>query len=136
MQTLPGREMEAAVLEKAATYFRRAQNTMTTGKFGDELEQAFDFNKKIWDVLRADWQNPDSHLPKNVRQDLLSLSVFMTKKSLEFRANPNPASLNIFIQILESLVKGLRTKAEVKKQDTAEPEKVEAQTVSTLNLKA
>ncbi|KAF0096145.1 MAG: flagellar protein FlaF [Puniceicoccaceae bacterium 5H] len=111
MQTLSGRDIEAAVLEKAAFKLRRAQNQMTSGKMDDVTEEAMDFNKRIWDVLRADWQNPDSHLPKEIRQNLLSLAVFVVKQGLELRADPRPERLNSFISINESLAQGLRARA-------------------------
>jgi len=129
MQTLSGRDIEAAVLEKAANNFRRAQKNMKPGRLNPEVDQALDFNKRIWDVLRADWQSADSHLPKELRQNLLSLSVFMTKHSLELRSDPQPEKLNIFIQINESLVDGLRARAEKAGAGTA------AQ-AEPLNLKA
>lgn len=110
MQTLSGRDVEAAVLEKAAFKLRRAQNQMQPGRFDDITEEAMDFNKRIWDVLRADWQNPDSHLPKEMRQNLLSLAVFIVKQGLEFRADPRPDRLNTLIQINESLANGLRAR--------------------------
>jgi len=128
MQTLSGKEIEAAVLEKAANNFRRAQKNMTPGRMNSEVDEALEFNKKIWDVLRADWQKEDSHLNKEMRQNLLSLSVFMTKHGLEFRSDPQPEKLNILIQINENLVSGLRTK----RAAGTEPEKEH----SPLNLKA
>lgn len=112
MQTLSGRDVEAAVLEKAAFKLRRAQNQMKSGRMDEVTEEALDFNKRIWDVLRADWQDPDSHLPKEMRQNLLSLAVFIVKQGLELRADPRPERLNSFININESLAQGLRARAQ------------------------
>lgn len=108
MQTLQGRDIEAAVLEKAAMKFRKVQQKMEPGRIDPDVDEALGFNKKIWDVLRADWQNPDSHLPRNLRENLLSLSVYVTKQMLAFRSAPQPQGLNAFIQVNENLVKGLR----------------------------
>jgi len=111
MKTLSGREIEAAVLEKAAFQLQRAKARMKPQVLDTETEEALSFNKRVWDVLRADWQQPENQLPHALRESLLSLSVFMTKHFLAFRANPNPESLDVVIQINENLVKGLRPAA-------------------------
>ena len=108
MKTLSGRDIEAAVLEKAAVNLRKAQNEMEPGRINDTVEDALNFNKRIWDVFRADWQNPDSHLPREVRQNLLSLCVFLTKQMLDFRADPVPEKLESMARINETLIDGLR----------------------------
>ena len=114
MKTLSGREIEAAVLEKAAFQLERAKVNMQPQVFDAETEEALDFNKRVWDVLRADWQQPESNLPQKLRESLLSLSVFMTKHYLAFRANPVPEGLDVVIRINENLVKGLRDSATTK----------------------
>lgn len=112
MQTISGREVEASVLEKAATRFRRAQKKLLPGRLDPDTDEALSFNKKIWEVLRADWQSTDCSLPKDLRENLLSLSIFVTKRTLEFRADPRPELLDVLVQINEALVKGLRSRPE------------------------
>lgn len=111
MKTLSGREIEAAVLEKAAFQLQRAKARMKPQVLDSDTEEALNFNKRVWDVLRADWQQPGNNLPQALRESLLSLSVFMTKHFLAFRANPDPQGLDVIIQINENLVKGLRPAA-------------------------
>jgi len=109
MKTLSGRDIESAVLEKSSVNLKKAQRNMQPDRINDEVEEALNFNRKIWDVLRSDWQNEDSHLPKELRQNLLSLSVFVTRFNLDFRADPQPEKLDSLININEHLAKGLRS---------------------------
>ncbi len=108
-ETVPGREIEAAVLEKAAINFRRVQQNWKGETFSRELDEAIQFNNRVWNIFQADWQNPNSPLPKEIRQNLLSLSVFIRKSSIEILTDPSPQKLNILIQINESLASGLRS---------------------------
>ena len=111
MKTLGGREIEAAVLDKASFQLRRAQAKMRPLVLDERTEEALQFNRRVWEVLRADWQQPECALPKEMRESLLSLSVFVTRYLLDFRAEPRPERLNVLIQINENLVAGLRPRA-------------------------
>lgn len=111
-ETVSGREIEATVLEKAAVNLRKVQKNWKEGIFSRELDEALKFNQKIWDIFQSDWQNPNSALPLEIRQNLLSLSVFIRKTSLEIMADPEPSKLRAIIQINENLAKGLRSPSE------------------------
>ena len=49
-------------------------------------------------------------MEKNLRQDLLNLSIFIDKKIYEMKAYPDPENLTIIININNCLAAGLRTK--------------------------
>jgi flagellar biosynthesis activator protein FlaF len=106
-KTMSGREIEAAVLHKAALNFRRLQGSIVRGVLSEEGEEALRFNRKVWEVLRAGWQDPKCHLPIEVRQNLLNLSIFIAKAELEFRAQPCAERLAGLIQVNETLASGL-----------------------------
>jgi flagellar biosynthesis activator protein FlaF len=108
-QTISGREIEASVLEKGAIRLRRCQENWKGTKFDRDLDEALRFNQRIWDIFNTDWQSPRNALPKEIRQDLLSLSVFVRKKTLDIMAYPEARKLDVLIQINENLAKGLRT---------------------------
>ena len=107
-QTISGREIEASVLEKGAIRLRRCQENWKGLKFDKDLDEALRFNQRVWDIFNADWQSPRNTLPKEIRQDLLSLSVFVRKKTLDIMAYPEVRKLDVLVQINENLAKGLR----------------------------
>jgi flagellar protein FlaF len=107
-QTISGREIEASVLEKGAIRLRRCQENWTGAKFDRNLDEALRFNQRVWDIFNSDWQSPKNTLPREIRQDLLSLSVFVRRKTLDIMAYPESRKLDVLIQINENLAKGLR----------------------------
>ncbi len=111
-QTVSGREIEASVLEKGAIRLRRCQENWKGARFDKELDEALRFNQRVWDIFNSDWQNPDNKLPKEIRQDLLSLSVFVRKTTLDVMAYPESRKLDVLIQINENLARGLRSRVE------------------------
>lgn len=111
-ETVSGREIEATVLEKGAIRLRRCQENWKPDQFDRDLDEALRFNQRVWDIFNADWQNPQSPLPREIRQDLLSLSVFVRKTSLDIMAQPETGKLDILIQINENLARGLRSQVE------------------------
>jgi len=107
-QTISGREIEASVLERGAIRLRRCQENWKGLKFDRDLDEALRFNQRIWDIFHSDWQSPRSALPAEIRRDLISLSIFVRKKTLDIMAYPEVRKLDILIQINENLAKGLR----------------------------
>ena len=110
-KTMSGREVEFAVLRKAALLFRRAQNSIDPGHMNDEVEEAIAFNRRIWEVLRSGWQDETCALPTEIRQNLLNLSAFMAKAEIGFRTHPCADALNSMIQVNETLATGLEAAA-------------------------
>lgn len=106
--TSSGRELEAAVLEKAALRLRKCQQNWKPQGFDRELDEALRFNKKIWEIFQSDWQHAGERLPRELRENLLSLSVFVQRTTLTIMAGPEAAKLDSLIQINENLASGLR----------------------------
>lgn len=106
--TMPGREIEAAVLSKAARKLKACQETWNTGDWEEKLEEALKFNQRIWSIFQEELMRDDNPLPKNLRLDILRLSNFIDRKILETMAYPSPEKLNIIISINKNLAAGLR----------------------------
>lgn len=108
-QTLTGSQIEASVLEQAALKLRKVQKNWDTEGFDrfQQLDTAIQFNQKIWTVFQADVGKDTNKLPKEIRENLLSLSIFIRKNSLDIIADPKPEKLNTLIKINESLAGGL-----------------------------
>ncbi len=105
--TMSGREVEAAVLIKAALKLKDCQENWEAEDRGTKLEHALKFNQQIWSIFQAELVRPDNPLPKELRQDILSLSVFIDKRIFETMAYPAPEKLTAIININLNLAAGL-----------------------------
>jgi len=69
------------------------------------------YNLRVWDIFHADWDRHDSPLDLALRTDLLRLSVYVHKTSLDVLAYGAPEKIRSLINIDECLADGLRTGA-------------------------
>jgi flagellar protein FlaF len=112
MQTLSGREIEAAVLTKAALALKECQDTWDAGGQNGKLDEALRYNQLIWSIFQGELVRDDNPLPKKLREDILSLSAFVDRRVFEIMAYPSPEKLNAIININLNLAAGLRGSAE------------------------
>ena len=108
-ETISGRDLEARVLTKASTMLKRVLEIPNGPDRERAAEEAVRFNLRVWDVFHADWENPDCALAQNTRTDLLRLSIYVHKTSLEVLAYGAPEKINSLINIDDRLVAGLST---------------------------
>ena len=102
------RELEASVLTKAGVMFKRCQENWDAPDRDEKLAEAIKYNQMVWSFFQAELVQPDNPLPKKLREDILSLSVFIDKRLFEVLAYPNPEKLNAVININCNLASGLR----------------------------
>ena len=102
------REVEAAVLTKAAMKLKACQDHWEAADRAEELDEAIRFNQKIWSIFQSELSRADNPLPKKVREDILSLSLFIDKRLIEMMAAPSPEKLTAVVQINLNLAAGLR----------------------------
>jgi flagellar protein FlaF len=107
--TMSGREIEAAVLSKAARKLKACQENWNTGDREKKLEDALKFNQRIWSIFQSELVRDDNPMPKNLRLDILRLSNFIDRRILETMAYPSPEKLDIIISINNNLAVGLRS---------------------------
>ena len=105
--TLSGRQVEAAVLTKAAIKLKNCQENWEAEDRGAKLDEALKFNQLVWSIFQAELVRPDNPLPKQLRQDILSLSAFIDKRIFETMAYPTPEKLTAIININLNLAAGL-----------------------------
>ena len=109
--TMPGRGIEAAVLTKAARKLRECQDNWVIDDHNRKLEEALNYNQRIWSIFQVELARDDHPLPKQLRSDILKLSAFIDRRIFETLASPSPDKLNIVIRINENLAAGLRDSA-------------------------
>lgn len=107
--TLSGRELEARVLTKAALKLKKCQENWNSKTRRAELEEAFQYNQRVWSLFQAELTKPDHPMDRELRQNLLNLSVFVDKRIYDTKAQPDPDKLTAIININNEVAAGLRT---------------------------
>jgi flagellar protein FlaF len=106
--TRSGREIEAAVLTKAAMKLKACQDDWDAPGRENRLDEALKYNQRIWSIFQSELSREDHQLPKKLRLDILRLAAFIDRRIFETMAFPAPEKLNIVININNNLAAGLR----------------------------
>jgi flagellar protein FlaF len=106
-EALSGRDIEVRVLRKAAVQFRQVLAESTSAGRNRLLDGAVRYNLRVWDVFHADWERPDCPLNPTLRNDLIRLSVYVHKTSLEVLAYGDAEKIHSLININDCLAEGL-----------------------------
>jgi flagellar biosynthesis activator protein FlaF len=106
--TLSGRELEAAILTKAANKLKACQD-----RWGDEghfkrLDEALTYNQRVWTIFQDELARANNPMPEALRADILRLSIVIDKRIVEVMNDPSPGKLDIIININRNLAAGLR----------------------------
>ena len=106
--TQSGREIEAAVLTKAALKLKKCQDDWNAPDRDNKLDEALKYNQRIWSIFQSELSRENHQLPKKLRLDILRLAAFIDRRIFETMAFPAPEKLNIVIDINNNLAAGLR----------------------------
>lgn len=104
------RELEASLLLKAAGQLQRARDGWASLNLKD-LSAILLYNRKLWTIFATSVADEESRLPTQIRQNILNLSVFIFKRTLEIEAKPEPQLLDSLININRQIASGLLQKA-------------------------
>lgn len=107
--TLPPRELEASLLSKAAARLQAVKDEWDTRR--GELDAALTYNRKLWSIFASAVAEPEAGLPRELRQNIANLSLFVFNHTVGIQAAPAPAKLNALISINRTLAEGLRARA-------------------------
>ena len=107
--TLSGREIEAAVLTKAALKLKNCQDNWEAPDREYSLDEALKYNLRIWSIFQSELSREDHELPNKLRLDILRLASFIDRRIFETMAFPSPEKLKIVIDINNNLAAGLRS---------------------------
>lgn len=108
---LTDRELEAAVLMKAAAQLRHAQAQWSSPQRDKLLDEALRFNQRIWTFFQVSLLDKENRLPETVRAEVLQLSAFVDRRIFEIMAFPEPDKLSALININMNLAAGLKGSA-------------------------
>jgi flagellar protein FlaF len=106
---LSGRKLEAAVLNKAASLLEDVVGHWQEDADHSLLDNALKYNQALWSVFQAELLDEGNPLPDTLRENILSLSSFVDRRTYEVMAYPEADKLEILIKINRNLADGLLT---------------------------
>jgi flagellar biosynthesis activator protein FlaF len=104
---ISGRAVEAAALTRGAFLLTECQKTWDSCRSNGKLSEALRINQMIWSIFQAELVKENNPLPKQLKQDILSLSLFVDKRIMDIMANPDSGKLDAIININLNLAAGL-----------------------------
>ena len=104
-QTANPRELEADLLLKAAAKLQAVQDSWEQGKA--TLDEALLYNRKLWTIFAASVAEANHPLPREIRQNVANLGLFVMNHTVSVMADPKPEKLASLIRINRELAAGL-----------------------------
>jgi flagellar protein FlaF len=105
---MSGREIEAAALTRCALLLSDCQNNWDSPDRYVELAEALRTNQVVWSIFQSELVKPDNPLPRQIKENILNLSLFVDKRIIEMMADPISEKLKILVDINLNLAAGLR----------------------------
>jgi len=112
MVTADPRQFDATLLMKSAGQLQRlVDNWPSLDR--RELATALLYNRKIWTVYAASAADTAHPLPRDIKQNIANLAVFIFKRTIEIEAAEAPEAhmLDALININRQIAAGLSQKA-------------------------
>lgn len=103
------REFDASILLKAASRFQRLRDNWEDGD-RKELAEALLYNRKIWTVYATSAAELDHPLPREIKQNIANLAIFIFNRTLEIQVKPEARLLDALININRQIAAGLLQK--------------------------
>lgn len=108
-QIATARELEANLLLTAAANLQAVHDGWGAQQSG--LGEALRFNRVLWSILMTSVTSADNQLPKEIRQNVANLGIFVMKQTVATTGEPHPDKLNALININRELAAGLLSRA-------------------------
>ena len=102
------RELEASLLNRAAVRLQAVKDDWD-GKQA-ELDHALIFNRRLWIVFVSSVARAENPLPRDVKQNIANLGLFVFNHTIGIQADPKPAKLGALININRQIAEGLRAR--------------------------
>lgn len=99
------RETEAWALTEAARRIADAQRRDSE----QDLLAAIRLNWRLWTIFQAEMSSDECPLPSEMRQNMLSLSNFVDRTTVDIIADPMPHKASILVTINRNIAAGLFT---------------------------
>jgi flagellar biosynthesis activator protein FlaF len=108
---LSGRELEAHILTKMSNKLRTCKKDWENKEI---LMKVLEENQLLWSIFQENMENDDCTQPNNIRLNILRLIKFIDTRTFQIMSNelPDADSMDMLIDINNSIAKGLRTHKE------------------------
>jgi flagellar protein FlaF len=103
---LTPREAEAAVLLKAANRLHAVRTDWPNQ--ANLLNEALNFNQRVWTVISSAAAEPSNPIPDSLKQNVVSLAVYVFRTTLDAMIEPTIQRLDSLISINHHLAAGLQ----------------------------
>jgi flagellar protein FlaF len=103
--TASPRELEARALLKAAKQLHDVAVNWTGAD--ERLYAALLFNRKLWTIFMSAAVDDANPQPREVRQNIANIGIFVMKQTSEMQVNPDVRKLDALININRNLAAGL-----------------------------
>lgn len=100
------RRLEGDVLLGAASRLEVARREWRP-ESGRALEAALLHNRKVWTIFAGGAADEASALPIELRDNVISIAVFVFRRSLQVLARPEPGMIDALIEINRCIAAGL-----------------------------
>jgi flagellar protein FlaF len=100
------RQNEARALMESARALANAQDNIEDNT---AYRAALRLNWRLWTIFQADISGAQNPLSDEIRQNILNLSVFIDKHTVDALANPESQKLKVLIDINRNIASGLMT---------------------------
>jgi len=105
-QTCSPRELEADLLLLAASQMQAVVDKWDDHE-RDDFDKALIYNRKLWVMLFSAVTNVDNPLPKEIRQNVASLGLFVFNETIDLTGRPDRKKLEALIDINRQIAAGL-----------------------------
>jgi flagellar protein FlaF len=102
------REIDAYALTQSALKIRDCQQKWDMPDRIERLFEALRINSFLWSIFQAEISADGNPLPRQLREDLLTLSLFVDKRTKEVMCFPEPNKLTALININLNIAAGLK----------------------------
>src|SRR6266702_7746361 len=109
-ETSSGRELEASVLNRAGLMLKNVKENWDSADRNDKLLEAVKYNQKVWSFFQAELSDPENPLTRELKENILNLSLFIDKRLFDVMAFPEPQKLDIVIDIDFNIAAGVQAK--------------------------
>src|ERR1700742_4212674 len=104
-QSSSPRDIEAQALLMAARKLVEVQNDWKG--LDKRMQSALLFNRRLWTIFMSAAESNDNPQPLEIRQNILNISLFVFKQTIEMQMNPDPSKLKSLIDINCHIAAGL-----------------------------
>jgi flagellar protein FlaF len=76
-----------------------------------QLDDALLYNRKLWSVFLSEMTDGSNPMPKNVRQNVANIGLFVMNQTVTMMKDPRPQHLGSLININREIAAGLLGRA-------------------------